>query len=166
MPRDFAPMIHVPDVPAAVAWYESVGFVVNRTHEERGEVHWASLSFGDSELMLNAGGVASEADRREVDLYVRTEGVDTLYARLEDSVDVREPPHDSFYGMRELIVRDPNGFWVTFAEPARLWVLVRTDDNGNDFEVARFADREEAEEERRTYEAKGHKQLYAVRTAR
>ena len=166
MPRDFIPMIHVPDVPAAVEWYESVGFALVRTHEACGEVNWALLSFGDTELMLNAGGRPSDAERREVDLYVRTDGVDALYARLKGGVDVVEPPHDSFYGMHELIVRDPNGFWVTFAEPTRPWILVRTDDNGNEFEAARFADRDEAETERARYEARGHKQLYAVRDAR
>jgi hypothetical protein len=31
---------------------------------------------------------------------------------------VVEDLHDTFYGMRELIVRDRDGFWVTFGQPS------------------------------------------------
>ena len=36
--------------------------------------------------MLNQGGRSSTADRREVDLYVDAEHVDTLFASLRDRV--------------------------------------------------------------------------------
>jgi hypothetical protein len=45
------------------------------------------------------------------------EGVDALFARLPQGVEVFEGPHDTFYGMREFIVRDSSGFWLTFGEP-------------------------------------------------
>ena len=32
-------------------------------------------------------------------------------------IDVVEDPHDAFYGMREFIIRDLNGFWMTFGQP-------------------------------------------------
>lgn len=113
------PMIHVPDVGAAVAWYTAVGFQVVSTNEDEGVVDWALLSFGDGQIMLNAGGSVSPAARREVDLYVNTDDVDGLYQRLKDRVEVHKGIHDTFYGMREFIVRDLNGFWVTFGEPVR-----------------------------------------------
>jgi hypothetical protein len=28
-----------------------------------------------------------------------------------------EALHNTFYGMREFIIRDLNGFWITFGEP-------------------------------------------------
>ena len=107
-------MIHVPDVRAAMEWYRSVGFEVIRTNECDGVLDWALLSFGDGRVMFNAGGKLTSDDRRDVDLYVNTDNVDALYARLEGRVDVRKQPYDTFYGTREFIVRDPNGFWVTF----------------------------------------------------
>ena len=73
MSQILVPMIHVPDVRATVEWYESIGFEVIATNEEDGEINWAKLRFGGSELMLNAGGKASAAERREVDLYVAAE---------------------------------------------------------------------------------------------
>lgn len=116
MAKKAVPMIHVPDVRAAVEWYEGLGFTVDRTHEEDGEMSWALLSFGNSELMFNEGGRPSTAHRREVDLYVYMDDVDDLYRRLKDRVEVVEAPHDVIYGMRELIIRDLNRFWMTFGQ--------------------------------------------------
>jgi uncharacterized glyoxalase superfamily protein PhnB len=117
MARTVTPMIHVPDIRATIEWYKSIDFTVIGTDEEYGELHWAMLSFGDSQVMFNAGGRTSTDDRREVDLYVETEDVDDLYQRLKERVTIREGLHDTFYGMREFIVRDVNGFWVTFGQP-------------------------------------------------
>ena len=117
MPEHFVPMLHVPDVRATVAWYEALGFVLRGSHEECGELTWAALTLGASELMLSAGGRPSAAPRRDVDLYVHTRGVDGRFARLPAGVVVQEPPHDTEYGQREFIVRDLNGFWLTFGEP-------------------------------------------------
>ena len=109
-------MIHVPDIRATMEWYKSIGFRVLGTDEEYGDLHWAMLSFGSGQVMFNADGRSSTEDRREVDLYVKTENVDDLYQRLRERVAIREGPHDTFYGMREFIVRDLNGFWVTFGQ--------------------------------------------------
>ena len=112
------PMIHVPDVRATVKWYEAIGFTVRAAHEEDGEMTWAAVRLGQGEFMLNTGGTTSQAWRREVDLYVSTEGVDELCERIRGRVEVIEEPHDTFYGMREFIIRDCNGFWITFADRA------------------------------------------------
>jgi hypothetical protein len=67
--------------------------------------------------MFNEGGLPSSSHRREVDLYVHTDDLDSLYGRLKHRVDVVEGPHDTFYGMREFIIRDLNRFWITFGQP-------------------------------------------------
>lgn len=64
--------------------------------------------------MFNQGGQPSTRSRREVDLYVYTDKVDDLYRRLRGRIAVVEGPHDTPYGMRELIVRDLHRFWLTF----------------------------------------------------
>ena len=111
-------MIHVPNVQATVEWYQEIGFTVTNSFHEDGEMNWASLSLGNSEVMFNAGGQSSSQDRREVDLYVHVENVDELYRRIKDRSEVVEGLHDTFYGMREFIIRDPNRFWVTFGQVA------------------------------------------------
>jgi uncharacterized glyoxalase superfamily protein PhnB len=116
MPRKVMPMIHVPDVRVATEWYQSIGFTVLGVHEEDGFMDWAMLSFGEGIIMFSEGGQPSTAFRREVDLYVQTEGIDDLYQQLRGRVEVVEGPHDTFYGTREIIIRDLNRFWITFGE--------------------------------------------------
>ena len=112
MPQNVIPMIHVPDVPATSAWYQSIGFTLLVEHED----DFAMLTFGEGAVMFSEGGKPSDAFRREVDLYVYVDEVDALYERLKDRVDVIEGPHDTFYGAREIIIRDCNRFWITFGQ--------------------------------------------------
>ncbi|PWT80751.1 MAG: hypothetical protein C5B44_04890 [Acidobacteria bacterium] len=126
------PMIHVPDVRATVDWYQSIGFKVLDTYGNEGDgLSFAILSFGNSQVMFNQGGQSSTAFRRDVDLYVYTEKVDDLYQKLKDRVDVVERPHNTFYGMRELIVRDVNRFWITFGQPSAFGTLMTGVREGN-----------------------------------
>ena len=118
MEKRVTPMIHVPDVRAAVVWYESIGFTTLDIGEICGEAVFALLSFGAGRVMFSADGQPSAQPRREVDLYIHTEQVDRLHETLKDRVQVQEEPHDTFYGMREFIIRDLNGFWLTFGEPS------------------------------------------------
>lgn len=115
--RAATPMIHVPDVRATAAWYEGIGFTVLETFGDGGDaLSFAILSAADTRVMLNAGGRPSTAERREVDLYVDVDDVDLRFASLRERVEVVEPLHDTEYGMREFVVRDPNGFWITFGQ--------------------------------------------------
>jgi uncharacterized glyoxalase superfamily protein PhnB len=109
-------MIHVPDVRATVEWYKSMGCEVIGTYEDDGEMNWAKLRFGNSELMFNAGGKASAEERREVDLYITAENIDGIFQRMRDYVEIVQEPHDTFYGMREFTLRDCNRFWITFGQ--------------------------------------------------
>lgn len=119
MTHRVTPMIHVPNVGDTVDWYGSIGFDLISTGEDSGEMVWAEMSFGDGRVMFSACGRTSQAERREVDLYVRLSGVDELFRQLGPKVAVQEEIHDTFYGMREFIIRDINGFWITFGEPCQ-----------------------------------------------
>jgi uncharacterized glyoxalase superfamily protein PhnB len=112
-------MIHVPDVRATVDWYTSIGFKLVRQNEEDGEINWAKLTFGNSEVMFQSGGKPTTEHRREVDLYILTDSVDDLYRRLKDRVQVVDELYDAFYGMREFVIRDCNRFWITFGQPVQ-----------------------------------------------
>jgi uncharacterized glyoxalase superfamily protein PhnB len=132
MAEKVVPMIHVPDVRATVDWYEAIGFKVNATYGDEGEgLSFAMLSFGSGEVMFNQDGQPSTRHRREVDLYVYSDNVDDLYRRLKDRVEVVEGLHDTFYGMREFIIRDLNRFWITFGQPSVFEVLLTAVRQGN-----------------------------------
>jgi hypothetical protein len=81
------------------------------------------MSFGNGQVMFNQGGDTSTKRRREVDLYTYTDNVDAVYSELKDRVDVIEGPHNTFYGMREVIIRDLNGFWITFGQESVFGML-------------------------------------------
>ena len=126
------PMIHVPDVSATVEWYKTIGFTVSATYgNERGGISFAVLSFGSSMVYFSQGGHVSKQRRREVDLYTYTTGVDDLFKSFKDRVEVIEGLHDTFYGMREFIIRDLNGFWITFAQDSAFGVLMNAIQAGN-----------------------------------
>ncbi len=118
MAKSVVPMIHVPDVRATVEWYQSIGFHANATYGNDTEdgLSFAIMSFGSGEVMFNQGGETSTKRRREVDLYVYVDEVDGLYSQLKDRVEVIEGPHNRFYGMREILIKDLNGFWITFGQ--------------------------------------------------
>ena len=120
MPEKIVPMIHVPDVASTAQWYESIGFTIVSTFREcdDGEVNWAPLRFGESTIMLNAGGKSSDAPRREFDLYIHVDDIDAIRQRLDGEVEIVEDLHDTFYGMCEFIIRDCNRFWITFGQPS------------------------------------------------
>jgi catechol 2,3-dioxygenase-like lactoylglutathione lyase family enzyme len=110
------PMIHVPDIRAAVDWYQTIGFRLLRTHGDGDHLDWALLACGQSELMFNIRGQASDAHRREVDLYIQVDDIEEVRGRLTGKVDIVEDLHDTEYGMREFIVRDLNRFWISFGQ--------------------------------------------------
>lgn len=115
--RGVTPMLHVPDVRATAAWYATIGFTLLESYGDDGDgLSFAILSAGNTRLMLNQGGQPRVAERREVDLYVETDHLDQLFAALHDRVHVVAGPDDTDYGMREFIIRDPNGFWITFGQ--------------------------------------------------
>lgn len=117
MTESVVPMVHVPDVRATVNWYRDIGFTVQETFDDGGpELSFAIVSFGASTVMFNCGGGPSDRHRREVDLYVTVDDVDAVHDRIHERVELVEGLHDTFYGMREFIVRDLNRFWITFGQ--------------------------------------------------
>lgn len=115
MPQHVAPMIHVSDVRATVEWYERLGFRVLETFGDGGDgLSFGIVTFGDSRVMFNQGGAASDAPRREVDLYVYADDLEQHHERIRALIPITQPLSDTDYGMREFGVRDLNGFWITF----------------------------------------------------
>ena len=115
MLRALVPMLRVPDVPAAVAWYrDTLGF----TAHADGNDGWACLERDGIELMLSAFN-AHEGDAAAAftgSLYLRCDDVDAWWDRLRGVAPVCYPIGDFAYGMREFAIRDPNGFLLQFGQ--------------------------------------------------
>jgi hypothetical protein len=52
-------------------------------------------------------------------LYVFPESVDRLAAELQGKVPFLWGPEETEFGVREFAIRDPNGYVIAFAEPAK-----------------------------------------------
>jgi ankyrin repeat protein len=127
------PMIHVPDVAAALEWYVSIGFKELGRYADDGLVNWGMLSFGNAEVMLNMHG---KRGKQDVSLWFYTTRIDQLYELLKarqleaaqaavagepgehQGIEFIEDIYDPPYGGREFGIRDLNGYNLFFLQPA------------------------------------------------
>jgi uncharacterized glyoxalase superfamily protein PhnB len=111
------PMLRTWDLPRSIAFYtEVLGFECERASEEWG---WASLRRDAAAIMLarpdaHAGDTAPAFTGS---LYLKTDDVDALWARLRDRVRVCYPIESFDYGMREFAIYDNNGYVLQFGQP-------------------------------------------------
>ena len=119
------PLLQVYDMPASVAFYRDIlGFEVIRHAPLLPPpllYHWALLRLGTVELMLNtayenneerpavpeAGRVAAHGD---TGLYLGCPHIDEAYADLRARGLVILEPRVAPYGMKQLYLRDPDGY--------------------------------------------------------
>jgi uncharacterized glyoxalase superfamily protein PhnB len=107
------PMIYVPDVTAALAWYTELGFTEEARFEECGLVNFGIVSLGGAEILINMHGSRGEHD---ASLWFYTDRVDEMYAELKGRVEVVEEINDTFYRARQFGVRDLNGYMLWFLQ--------------------------------------------------
>jgi catechol 2,3-dioxygenase-like lactoylglutathione lyase family enzyme len=129
--RGLAPLLQVYDMPSSIRFYcDVLGFEVVTTSPvlANGSFHWALLSLNGVELMLNT---AYEDHRPPVPDHVRVNAhgdtglffgcpdMDAAWQYLRArGLDVM-PPKIAPYGMKQLYVRDPDGYALCFQWPAR-----------------------------------------------
>ncbi len=131
--RKIVPMIMVPDIAKALAWYVSIGFKELARFGEDGVLNFAMISFGGAEVMLNIHGTRG---RKPVSLWFYTDRIDELYRLLQarqfaaaqaalagdssgydaGAVEFTEDLYEPFYGGREFGIRDPNGYELYFMQ--------------------------------------------------
>ena len=126
-----SPMVGVVDMKRTIEWYEAIGFELAASHGENGDVDWASVTFGESDIMF----VPGRAETKGTSLWIRTTRLDDLYANLKRrqlawaaATLAGEPTNTPeirftgdlrtmFYGQREFSLRDPNGVELYFYQP-------------------------------------------------
>jgi glyoxylase I family protein len=128
--REVRALLQVFDMPTSVRFYRDVlGFEVVHTSDREGDqFDWGLLRLGNAEVMLNT---AYEQDDRppapdakhlaahaDICLYFSCPDVDAAYRHLRSrGIDVNEP-QIAPYGMKQLYVRDPDGYGLCFQWPA------------------------------------------------
>lgn len=124
------PLIQVFDMPRSLTFYrDQLGFdVVQQAPSVGDQCDWAWLRRGSAELMLNTMYEAPHrpatpnADRvtahGDTALFIGAPDVEAMYAWLVARGIAAEEPVVQGYGMRQLYLKDPDGYTICFQWPA------------------------------------------------
>ena len=121
--RKMTANLYVEDVePCVKFWVERLGFTKIAEVPDGDKLAFAILQKGDLELMY--GSYASlDVEPKLVGSYKK--GTSFLFLEVEDldaiieamkGIELVLPPHTTFYGTKEISVKDPAGHMVTFAQ--------------------------------------------------
>jgi uncharacterized glyoxalase superfamily protein PhnB len=122
--RRTSPVFLVADVAATMDWYrENLGFD-GLPFPEQPPHFFGIMTRDDVEIMLQQLDGYEKPDIYEQreggvwNVYIRMEGVRELYEQVSKrpGVTLLEPLCEQEYGQIELVVRDPNGYTLVFAE--------------------------------------------------
>jgi len=122
-----APELFVADVDAAVRFYtEKLGFELVRREQDGGRGTFAIVALGEAIVMLAdqghygpmGGGDSAGPRGSAIDIRFVVADVDAVYARCKATdVAIALDIADRYYGLRDFIVRDLNGYRLRFAAP-------------------------------------------------
>ena len=120
------PILMVEEVePCIQFWVERLGFDKTTEVPDGDKIGFAILQKGGVELMyqsyasmqkdLHSKDIAQETRRGPTYLYVEVENLDQIIAAMEGAP-VVVPVRDTFYGAKEIGVKDPAGHIMVFAQ--------------------------------------------------
>ncbi|MEO8218419.1 MAG: VOC family protein, partial [Acidobacteriota bacterium] len=100
------PMLPVRSMPASVAFYQKLGFSVERRNDDW---RWAKLCLGDCRLMVDESINVHPAATRDSVLYLYPDDIAEYHSQVRgNGLDIPDL-EVSFYGMTEFRIDDPDG---------------------------------------------------------
>jgi catechol 2,3-dioxygenase-like lactoylglutathione lyase family enzyme len=111
------PFIHVPDVAAALTFFNGIlGFETRVRFPDYAYVERENAAI---RILANRGDDGAPPGNRRFAYYIDVHDVDALYAELKPKLDTLPPgdvygPVDQPYGQRELLVLAPDGNLIAF----------------------------------------------------
>ncbi len=120
-----APLLQVHDMPTSVRFYRDLlGFEVVSTSPQLAEdyFHWCLLRLGSAEVMLNTRYESNDerpaapdtGGHEDVCLYFGCPDVDAAYLELRARGVPAQAPRVAPYGMKQMYLKDPDGFGLCF----------------------------------------------------
>jgi catechol 2,3-dioxygenase-like lactoylglutathione lyase family enzyme len=112
------PFIHVPDIDAAVRFFESLGFTAYFKFDDYAYVQRESAGV---RLLQNHGDDGAPPGNRRFAYYIDVEDIEALHLELKPVLDAMPKgdvhgPADKPYGQRELCVLAPDGNLLVFGQ--------------------------------------------------
>ena len=104
------------DMAETIRWYTAAGFVL-RDHFPGPDPTWCELARDDLVVQFLAGDTPWAGTPAMTGcLYVYPASVDAVHDELSGVINLEWGVEDRDWGRRELVLRDPNGYFLTFAE--------------------------------------------------
>ena len=121
--RSINPVFAVADVGATIRWYEQeLGFVGDAFPSHEPYV-FGILRRDGIEIMLQRVANYQKPDLYDLrngggvwDAYLRIDGLQELYDRVKDRLELKKPLRRQPYGLSEFEIKDLNGYILVFSE--------------------------------------------------
>jgi uncharacterized glyoxalase superfamily protein PhnB len=124
--KKITPVLLVNEIePVLPFWIDRLGFTKTIEVPDGTKLSFVAFQKGSVEVMYQTyasvehdapPAMAAAARKGPTYLYLEVDNLDAVLAALKDVQKVM-PERTAFYGMREFAVQDPNGHFVTFAQP-------------------------------------------------
>ncbi len=122
--KRITPVLFVADVEPCLRFWEKLGFTRAMEVPDGNSLAFAAMQKGTLEVMYQSyasaekDATASPATKQTLRsssfLYVEVDNLEEVLRALHGAP-LEVAPHDTFYGAREAVVRDPAGHFITFA---------------------------------------------------
>lgn len=120
--KKITPVLLVEQVEPCVAFWERLGFAKTTEVPDGGSLAFAALGKDNAEVMYQTyASVEKDRDapkpfaKGPTFLYVEVENLDETIGAMKDA-EVVMPVRTTFYGAKEIGVKDPGGHLITFAQ--------------------------------------------------
>ena len=122
--KRITPVLFVPEVqPCVKFWVERFGFQKTAEVPDGDTLAFAMLQKGNLELMYQSyasadkdvTNISQQVRKGPTFLYVEVDNLTETISAIEGS-EVVMPVRDTFYGSKEIGIKDPAGHYVTFAQ--------------------------------------------------
>ena len=119
------PILHVKSVePSLRFWTERFGFKTTIQVPERDHIGFAAIENGGIELMFQtyegmkrdaSNPLAKAADQGPSFIFMEVQDVNAVIDALKGA-DIVQGLHETFYGAKEVVAREPGGHFVIFSQ--------------------------------------------------
>jgi catechol 2,3-dioxygenase-like lactoylglutathione lyase family enzyme len=108
----------VRDIDASLKFYvDTLGLERQITVPNQPPFVFVAVGADAIEIFLNKDESGGKAKPGGISLYVELEGLEQVLTRVQQhNIKIDIPLNETFYGMREFAVLDPDGYLVIFAE--------------------------------------------------
>ena len=120
--QQLKPLLAVSDIQRSIEFYrDRLGFNLTGQAENDGKMFWCSMERGGSAIMLQQAEEEdgpAEGRGRGVSFYFVCDDADAIHAELTSRGLQLSPPTMAYYGMRQVVVPEPDGYYFCFESPA------------------------------------------------